>query len=247
MALPHSYAKAVWESERALATWLPDRHIRPGDVISRDRKDSVLRVETTLRELIGTAEPETNAHQGAHRMVLQDGLDIDALAEPGAQNAAIRARLSREHSFALVAEQGRVDEYRRLADARARISELAAGGRWSPNWHLVTAVRSFDALSLLIAESNEVEAAVELQVGAVSGIDLVRAGGAISVTKGRAASWSLGPCTPLYEALCIRTRRFRPDEVAATYLKHGQSSAGDHATVVDTTRPADLGLIDEAP
>jgi hypothetical protein len=202
-------------------------------------------VETRLRDLVGSEEPATVRRDSARRIVLQDGLDVDTSSTASAPGARLRARLSRESSFVFVAEQGRVSEYRRLAGVRAQLSALQASERWHSSWHLVTAVRSFEAATLLIAESAEVEAAVDLQAGAAVGVDLVRAGGAVNVISGRAASWSLGACTPLYEALCVRRRLLRFPRVADSYLGEQTVSPvpGKWEPVVETSRPDDLGLL----
>lgn len=246
MALPYTYANAVWEGERALTTWLPDRHIRPGDIVTREGGGPGLRVETRLGSLMGSSEPARISRDGAPRVVLQDGVELELLSGAAAPGARARARMTRESSFLLAAEKGRISEYRRLAEVREQVSALQAAGRWQWGWHLITAVRSFAAATLLIAESSGAEASVEVEPGDTAGLELLRAGGAVTVTGGSAASWSLAACTPLYEALCVRRRPLRGAQVTGSFLGERTASpvADGEELAVDTSRPEDFALLD---
>jgi hypothetical protein len=219
VALPSKYAKAVWETEGALATWLPDRSLQVGDIVTRDGTGGAIRVETRLRDLVRHEEPgPTVRRPGVERMLLQDGFSFQADADASAPGARVRARLSGASSFVFVAEHGTVTEYRRVADVREAMLSLYARGVWRDSWHVVTAVRSFDACTLVVAEGDDAEAELHVAApGGPGGQQVIRAGAGVNVHRGRAATWSLTASTPLYEALHVK-RRLRRTETAASYL-----------------------------
>lgn len=247
MALPNKYAQAVWDAEGVLATWLPDRQLRVGDVVSRSRDGAGLQVETNIADLVHGEQPGPTTHRaGASRLVLQDGVSFEASAVASAPGAGARACFAGASSFLFVADQGTVTEYRRLADMRAVLTSLHDRAVWSDGWYLVTAVRSFAAMTLVVAESAGTEVSVQGNSSHLVSLDLIRAGAGVTVASGRAATWTMGPSTPLYEALFIRRRLLRGDEVRTGYLDSPSSGSpeGDGAAEVARVTPIQVGLLD---
>ncbi|WP_219414721.1 hypothetical protein [Pseudonocardia nigra] len=247
MALPNNYAQAVWDAEGVLATWLPDRRLRVGDVVSRSRHGGGLQVETHVDRLARTEQVGTVVSRaGAERLFLQDGVSIGAVGEAEAPGAGLRGRFARANAFLFAAGGGTVTEYRRLAEVRTALSSLRRRTVWEDGWYLVTAVRSFSMCTLVVGETDGAEVSVQADAAQLGMPTTVRAGAGVTVTGGRAATWVLGPSTPLYEALFVRRRLLR-DDVHNAYLDAPREATGEGdfgSDEVLRVAPRHVGLTD---
>jgi hypothetical protein len=253
MGLATKYAKAVWETEAALATWLPDRQVAVGDILVQDKRSGAITVETNIGNLLDTKnfDQDIVRRAGAPELNLHRGVSFDSNTDAGVAGAEVRVRFDGKSSFLLAAKQGRIAEYRQIAEVRKAIRGLWNDDRWDLSWQLVTAVRSFAACTLIIAHDRGVEAEARIDPSApVMDIAGVHAGASVTVRCGTASDWTLRQSTPLYESLVIRKRILRDTEIAsggyleATNPRTGsdQSPALDSSVDVVRCTPWDLDI-----
>ena len=218
MVVADKYARSVWEAESMLATWTPDRHLAVGDIVSRER-NGLLRVETRLPNLVGDPLPAVTETRGAATTLLQSGLTVERSADAAAPVGTARIGLSGRSSFLFSGRAATLSSFETITSLRKHMTRLALCGDWEDEWHLVIAVQSHAAGTVIIAESDEVHAEIRIKgprtVDSLAGI---RAGGQVSVTSGRAATFTMARCTPFYEALKVRRRLVAGLRVETTVL-----------------------------
>jgi len=200
------YARAVWKADSLLATWTPDRRIAVGDVVSRGPGGGVL-VEGKLSDLVDGELPRVAVTEAATSTLLQSGVTVEASADAGLPAGVARISLTGSRSFLFTGGTARLKSFETVAGLRTRLVALSGLGRWDAEWHLVTAVREHSASTVMIAESDAVKAEIRVQgSGIVESLAGITAGSRVSVTSGRAETYTMGRCTPFYEALRIRRR-----------------------------------------
>jgi hypothetical protein len=218
-----AYGRAAYDQQGVLATWMPDRVLRVGDVVSRSKQTGALTVRTTLKELIGDKHLPLRlvTNKGPERLVFQRGAAIESSAAANSAPGRAELRLSGASSFVFAAEQGTSVGYERTQPVRAAIRELGSRGVWEKDWQLVTNVRTFSRCLVLIARGSGVTASIGLAPTAIAAtpvIDNIDAAFATTITRGDAVKWELARCTPLYEGLVLRHSMFRPDTVDDRFL-----------------------------
>jgi hypothetical protein len=248
VAIADRYARAVWDADSLLATWTPDRRIAVGDVVSRASGGGVL-VERKLFDLVDGELPPVTVTDAATSTLLQSGVTVEASADAGLPAGVARISLSGSRSFLFTGGSARLKSFETLAGLRNQLTALSVLGRWEPGWHLVTAVREHAASTVVIAESDAVQAEIRVEgSGVVESLAGITAGGRVSVTSGRAATYTMGRCTPFYEALRVRRRLSgsRVDEVTLGEDSEPQSAVIGDLDTLEVVRVSleDVGLLD---
>lgn len=247
MAIADGYAKAAWNDGSLLATWTPDRRLAVGDVITHARGGAVV-VERKLADLVVDEElPRITMTDAARRTVLQSGVTFDAAVEGRAPVGTARIALGGSRSFLFVGGRARLHSFETVAGLRRQMTVMSALGRWEQDWQLVTAVRRHHAGTAVIAESDHVQAEIRVEgTGVVASLAEIEAGGHVSVTSGRAVTYTMGSCTPFYEALRIR-RRWSGSRIDPVTLGEDESlPTGPRGEDIDVVRVTvdDVGLLD---
>ncbi|MET8045439.1 hypothetical protein ABZU25_31800 [Micromonospora sp. NPDC005215] len=248
------YTGMMWDKLSVIATWQPDVQLAVGDVVTGGPGGVVTR-ETTLQALgVPSDRLACTEHEAApvreHKGVTisaSGSVAVNAVAAAG----KARASFTEQASFLVVTSQGQQRSVGSMADARAVVEELSASKVWQPEWHLVTAVRSYPACTIVIAKSGGVEAevSVNVPVTGVVGVEGVKAGADVSVNADHASYWVMPfSSTPLFEAVGMKRRLLRRQSaVQVAYLTRDTDPLDDaEAELVfaaQRSSPADFGLL----
>lgn len=199
------YGRALFDNQGMLATWLPDRPLRVGDIVSRDSRTGILTVEATLAKLAPGTRHAISSRTGPAAVTLQRGATIDFVATTGIPGASAALRFTAESSFIFAARTGSTEEYRHSAPLREALLALAAANVWRNEWQIVTTVRRFAACTIVIARESGTTARIALDPAtALTGTETIAAATGVSITSGDASLWELTDAGPLYEALTVR-------------------------------------------
>jgi hypothetical protein len=239
------YAKAMWNVDSLLTTWTPDKRLEVGDVIAVESSGTIT-VERKLSALLDVALPPVSSTAGAESTVVQDGVSIEVGGSVQTAHATARVSLTGRESFLFSARSATLHSFDETAPLRTMLMALSALGRWDDGWQVVTAVRQYAACTVVIAETDGVQA--ELRTDRRSGITSLAgaaAGGHLSVTSGRAASYTLTDCTPLYEAVRVRRRLTGTRVAGARPGTRGDAvSADDHRLELASVSLSDSRLVE---
>ncbi|WP_433663789.1 hypothetical protein ACQPW1_17790 [Nocardia sp. CA-128927] len=245
-AVGSTYGRTLFENQGVLATWLPDRPLRVGDVVSRAPRTGILNVETTLKAMLNGTKLATVTRTGPNAVTLQRGATIEYTANAGVPGLTAELTFTSESSFVFAAKDGSSEEYRQLAETRAALLMLASTGVWRDTWQLVTAVRRFTTCTIVIARQRGTTARISLDGIAIpGGFDTIAAASGVSITSGDAATWELRDAGPLYEALSV-TRNFwsgQPDVSNGGFMDYdSDDSPPDSQITVFRAEPTDFDL-----
>ena len=189
-AVGSTYGRALYDNHGVLATWLPDRPLRVGDVVSRAPRTGILTVETTFADVLEGFSHESVTRKGPTALTLQRGATIDYTTSAGVPGLTAELTFTAESSFVFAARDGSSEEYSQLAPIRAALLELAGRGVWRDEWQLVTGVRRFTTCTIVIARQRGTTARVALDsTTGLTGADTIAAAAGVSITSGDASTW----------------------------------------------------------
>lgn len=236
------YGRDLFDNQGMLATWLPDRPLRVGDIVSREPRTGILTVDTTLAKLVPGVRHATITRTGPTAVTLQRGATIDSTAATGIPGASAALRFTSASSFVFAARNGTTEEYRHSAPLREALLSLAAANTWRDEWQIVTTVRRFTACTIVIARESGTTARIALDPAtALTGTDSLAAATGVAITSGDASLWELTDAGPLYEALTVR-RNFltgRPGVSSGGFMDFGGEPSGEYSIA-----PAELNELD---
>ncbi|MBH0774768.1 hypothetical protein [Nocardia bovistercoris] len=242
-AVGSAYGRALFTNQGVLATWLPDRDLRVGDIVARASGTGILTVETTLADLLHGAAPATVTRDGPDAVTLQRGATIDYAAATGVPVLTAALSFASESSFIFVARQGVSEHYERLEPIRAALLDLAAANAWRATWQIVTGVRRFTTCTIVIARQAGTTARITLDPAiALPGLDTLTAAAKVAITGGDASTWELTNAAPLYEALTVQ-RNFwtgQPGVSDGTFMDLDSRPPDEH--IVIRAEPGELDL-----
>jgi hypothetical protein len=224
----------MYENEGAAATWLPDRLLTVGDVVSRTAGTGGLTIEARLKDLTGSEVADVLTRAGAPAVTLQRGATLQVAAAAKAALASTTVTFSKASSFVFSATKGTIAEYARLAPVRQALRDLEDSGVWNIDWQLVTAVRRFAACTLIIARDKGATAQI-MATGPLGtqGLELIAGSTELAITKGDAATWTLKDATPLYEALVVSRSAWSGETtVDGRYLDRPKQQAEPSVSIV---------------
>ncbi len=238
------YGRVLFVTHGVLATWLPDRAIRVGDIVSRSPRTGILNVETTVGELLDGFDPTRIITDGPKVLTLQRGATVDYTASGAARPvAAAKVTFASKQSFIFAGREGNSERYQQLDPVRAAMLELASRGVWRDEWQLVTGVRRFATCTIVISRQHGTTAELSVDATtAMAGTDLLAAATGVSITSGDASTWELGPARPFYEALEVSRNFWTAQPAVRDGTFTGDDRGARDEFVVVQVRPTELGL-----
>lgn len=242
-AVGSAYGRVLFDNQGALATWLPDRLLRVGDIISRAPRTGILTVETTFTELLGGFGHPTTTRRGPKTLSLHQGATFDYTTGTELRGAAAATlTFAAESSFIFAGRDGSSEYYQHLDPIRSALLELADRGVWRGEWQLVTSVQRFAACTIVIARQRGTTAHLSLDTAtSLAGTDVLAATAGVSITSGDASTWELRSARPFYGALEV-TRNFWTGRPAVSSGTFGPGLHGRDEFDVVQAEPTELDL-----
>lgn len=233
--LPERYTKDVYRGIRYLASWLPSSAVAVGNVavLQKGSLELVTTAEAlglSTQTIIGPSVAERGwVSQRTVTVAPKVGASgpLDSSLGGGAEmNIEFKAK----HAILLRAERSREKSLDHLGQIKKEMLRLHEEGEWETDWILVTHVVHARRLIVLISNEKGASAQLRLSAGAVQDAGaLITANGELDVTNLQGMALSevgIKNATPLYQALRVRKRRLRGNEVKRIG-KRGRARAGD--------------------
>jgi hypothetical protein len=248
MNVTSTYAKKVWDRDHSCVTWHPDRVISVGDLLIRSADTT--RRDTAIDQVYTGTVPTPVTRSGPDHLILSNGASIHASGHASAPVAQGKIKLDGHGDFLLVGEGGKTTEYPDYSMIRTIANAIDQEGNWKPGWFLVTSVRRFAKLTLLLADGTGGE--ISLSGAPPQGLGALHAGFSFGTEQGGATKYDLTDCTPLFE--CMKRQKTlvrKTPKFDANHLLETRSSPFDHMYEehyeMAAGTPFDLGLIDDEP